>query len=814
MATFGIFTLGCKVNQYESEAIAELLEARGLTPMHADEVCDLYIINTCTVTAESDRKARQMIRRAITKNPNAYVLVTGCLAETDSDSIKNIHGVDYVCGNADKAKIADAAIELIKKGQKNGKPRLEITDIESAPFLPMRITKFDRTRAYIKIEDGCESHCSYCIIPKARGKIRSKPVDEVLDEVGALTAGGCREIVLTGIETGSYGRDIGSSLAELLEKIDKIDGIGRVRLGSLDPSIMKPDFVKRISALRSLSHHFHISMQSGSDSVLRLMRRKYNTKMALESITALREAMPDVCFTTDIIVGFPCESEENFLETVEFAKKASFLMMHVFPYSKREGTPAAEMNGQIDTTTKKRRVAELSAIGKQIRKDILEKSVNESKITKVLFGDYENGFAYGHTDNFIQVRVKTDRSLRSQLLEVKFISTDGDVIDADENDVVIDITDGSVCVIAYKPGDVTGDGRVNVRDLVRLSQYISDGCRTDPDGYNAEVIASVCDVTGDGRINTRDLIRLSQYISDGCMTDPNGYNAVLNHSKLPDCPHSDVESIVSKPFTCTEDGMCTKICRVCNFEWNEVLPASHKYFTVNSLDKEYVKYTCTACGDVYVEDTDGEKVEDASSIVFPMLYASFDDITYIDNIADKFEGISFKSAFATMVVTFTDGEESSSYVNIPTGTSAQNPNGYFEITDNKNAFASETFTISFYAMFEEYPVSGTLDLLSWTIGGTEYVLLTVDEAGNIFVIGNDDAVAPFSDKGWDKITVTVDPATGEIAFELSGADGKAVTGEGDLGASATGETDSHLRFFDSKNQFEAFIDEICISLAN
>lgn len=400
------------------------------------------------------------------------------------------------------------------------------------------------------------------------------------------------------------------------------------------------------------------------------------------------------------------------------------------------------------------------------------------------------------------------------ILPIRVSYLPGDVIDADENDVVIDITDGSVCVIAYKPGDVTGDGRVNVRDLVRLSQYISDGCRTDPDGYNAEVIASVCDVTGDGRINTRDLIRLSQYISDGCMTDPNGYNAVLNHSKLPDCPHSDVESIVSKPFTCTEDGMCTKICRVCNFEWNEVLPASHKYFTVNSLDKEYVKYTCTACGDVYVEDTDGEKVEDASSIVFPMLYASFDDITYIDNIADNFEGISFKSAFATMVVTFTDGEESSSYVNIPTGTSAQNPNGYFEITDNKNAFASETFTISFYAMFEEYPVSGTLDLLSWTIGGTEYVLLTVDEAGNIFVIGNDDAVAPFSDKGWDKITVTVDPATGEIAFELSGADGKTVTGEGDLGASATGETDSHLRFFDSKNQFEAFIDEICISLAN
>ena len=431
MATFGIFTLGCKVNQYESEAISELLEARGLIPMRADEVCDLYIINTCTVTAESDRKARQMIRRAITKNPDAYVLVTGCLAETDADSIKNIPLVDYVCGNADKTKIADAALGLIQKGQKNNEPTLEIADISSASFLPMRITKFDRTRAYIKIEDGCESHCTYCIIPKARGKIRSKPMDEVLAEVKDLTAGGCKEIVLTGIETGSYGRDIGSSLADLLEEIDKIEGIGRIRLGSLDPSIMKPDFVKRISALHSLSHHFHISMQSGSDSILRLMKRKYNTEMALNAINTLREAIPDVCFTTDIIVGFPRESEENFLETVEFAKRARFLMMHVFPYSKRQGTPAAEMKGQIDTSIKKKRVAELSDIGKQIRKDILDKAVAEVKTASVLFEDYEKGFAYGHTDNFIQVRVRSEHSLRSQLHNVKFISTDGEIIDAE-----------------------------------------------------------------------------------------------------------------------------------------------------------------------------------------------------------------------------------------------------------------------------------------------------------------------------------------------------------------------------------------------
>ena len=301
MATFGIFTLGCKVNQYESEAIAELLEERGLTQLHGEEPCDLYIINTCTVTGESDRKARQMIRRAASKNPDAYVLVTGCLAETDLESVKNILGVDYVCGNADKSKIVDAAMALLSKGQKNDGALCEVSDINSAPFEAMSIKKFDRTRAYIKIEDGCESHCTYCIIPKARGKIRSKPFGEVIDEVKKLTEGGCREIVLTGIETGSYGRDIGSSLAELLEAVNKIDGVGRIRLGSLDPSIMKKDFIERIARLDSLAHHFHVSMQSGSNTTLRAMKRKYNAEMAMESIKAIRAAMPDVCFTTDII---------------------------------------------------------------------------------------------------------------------------------------------------------------------------------------------------------------------------------------------------------------------------------------------------------------------------------------------------------------------------------------------------------------------------------------------------------------------------------------------------------------------------------
>lgn len=426
MSTFGIFTLGCKVNQYESEAIAELLEAGGSTRLRPEEICDIYIINTCTVTAESDRKCRQTIRRAIAKNPSAFILVTGCLAETDAEGIKKIKGVDYICGNADKSKITKTAMDLLSRGTKNTSPVVDIVDINASGFEPMCIKKFERTRAYVKIEDGCESRCTYCIIPSARGKIRSKPLADVIDEVRMLTLGGCREIVLTGIETASYGRDIGSSLIELLEEVDRIEDVGRIRLGSLDPSIMKDDFIKRIAKLKCLAHHFHISLQSGSDDVLKLMKRKYNGKMALDCILALKKEIPDVMLTTDVIVGFPGESEANFKETVEFAKKAEFLMMHVFPYSKRKGTPAADMSDQLDNAIKKERVATLMSVGKEIRKKILNEEIN--KTVTVLFEDYKDGYAHGHTDNFIEVKVRSDRSLRSVFGKVLTTSHDGNII--------------------------------------------------------------------------------------------------------------------------------------------------------------------------------------------------------------------------------------------------------------------------------------------------------------------------------------------------------------------------------------------------
>lgn len=424
----GIYTLGCKVNQYESQAIAEALEARGFDIISPTAVCDAYIINTCTVTAESDRKARQFIRRAISKNPDAVVIVTGCMAQTAPDEVAAIEGVDAVIGNSDKLSAAKLADELCQNKQNGGKTKISVLDINTAPFEDMTITKFDRTRAYVKIEDGCESRCTYCIIPNARGKIRSKPFDQVIREVEILTKNGCREVVLTGIETASYGRDLGGvDLADLLCRVDKIEGIGRVRLGSLDPSLIKEDFVKRIAPLKSLAPHFHLSLQSGSSKVLANMKRKYNADMAMRAIELLRKYIPRSQFTTDIIVGFPGETEQDFEETVEFVRKARFLMTHIFPYSKRAGTPAATMSGQIQKAEKSRRLHVLSDVESQIRGELLEKRIADEPVSEVLFESFADGVATGHTDDFIEVRVPSPTPIHAQCLRVRLISTDADV---------------------------------------------------------------------------------------------------------------------------------------------------------------------------------------------------------------------------------------------------------------------------------------------------------------------------------------------------------------------------------------------------
>lgn len=424
----GMLTLGCKVNQYESEAIAEALSSLGLEVGSPEERCDAYIVNTCTVTAEADRKSRQMIRRLHAVNPSAPIIVTGCTAQSEPDKIAEIDGVCAVCGNAEKLRCATLAAQLID-GQKNNKTSIYVPDIQNAPFEKMSLCSFPRTRVYIKIEDGCENRCAYCAIPAARGSVRSKHPDDVLREVRAFVADGCPEIVLTGIETASYGRDLrGTTLADLLCRVDAICDKTRIRLGSIYPTLLDEEFVGKISKLQHIAPHFHISLQSGSTKTLAAMNRRYTAEEASAAMARLREAMPGVIFTTDVIVGFPGESEKEFAETREFLINNRFLTAHIFPYSPREGTPAAAMSDQVSQEDKKRRAAALAEVQEHITHEILVTEIEKAPLRRVLFETFSNGKATGHTDSFIEVTAPSDADIKGEEHEVRLLRVEKSTI--------------------------------------------------------------------------------------------------------------------------------------------------------------------------------------------------------------------------------------------------------------------------------------------------------------------------------------------------------------------------------------------------
>ena len=418
MKTIGIFTLGCKVNQYESEAFAEALSKKGYILGNPMSVCDGYIVNTCTVTAEADRKSKQMIRRAARLNPDAPIVVTGCTAEYSAKELSDIKGVIAVCGNSKKLD----CVEYIDRYFKDGcfdNPIICVPPIDEAQFEKMHLTGFPRTRVYIKIEDGCENRCTYCAIPRARGNVRSKLPEEVINEVKGFIKAGCREIVLTGIETASYGKDLeGVTLGNLLTEADAISDGCTIRLGSLDPSLFKQQFVDEIKDLRSLAPHFHISLQSGSSKVLALMKRKYNAEGAKRAMQRIRQAIPGVMFTTDIIVGFPGETEENFLETVEFVKEAGFLSAHIFPYSEREGTAASLLPDKIPVAVRRERANKLIEIQNNVRNAILDNEIKQNPEKDVLFETFSSGKAYGHTDSFLEVCVDSNTDLHGKIHKV------------------------------------------------------------------------------------------------------------------------------------------------------------------------------------------------------------------------------------------------------------------------------------------------------------------------------------------------------------------------------------------------------------
>lgn len=426
--TFAVYTLGCKVSQYESEAILEEAVRRGFTPV--TEGADIAVINTCTVTAEGDRKCRQLIRRLVRQSPETKIMVCGCYSQVSPESVAAIDGVAYVCGTQNKLRTVERALELL-----DGKaiPKIEVAPLAGADFESMRILHAPRTRAYIKIEDGCDNRCAYCKIPDARGHVRSKKIADVVAEARALTDAGVREMVLTGIETASFGADTGESLCDLLDAVDGIDGIERIRLGSLEPTLMRPAFLDRIAKVGKLTPHFHLSMQSGSSRTLAAMRRKYNAETAWRNIENTRAALPDVQFTTDFIVGFPGETDEDFAETMEFARRVGFLATHVFKYSKRAGTPAAKMPDQIPEEVKHARSQALIALSAESTAHCLAEILAAHPTETVLFEQKIGGLWSGHTAAFAEVRAASDADLHGELRKVRLDKIEDGYIRADFN---------------------------------------------------------------------------------------------------------------------------------------------------------------------------------------------------------------------------------------------------------------------------------------------------------------------------------------------------------------------------------------------
>ncbi|NLC88417.1 MAG: tRNA (N(6)-L-threonylcarbamoyladenosine(37)-C(2))-methylthiotransferase MtaB, partial [Clostridiaceae bacterium] len=352
MKTIAFCTLGCKVNQYETNAMIEQFIKRNYKIVEFDQKADVYIINTCTVTNMADRKSRQMLRRVKEINPKSIVVACGCYAQVAKDELKKISEIDLIYGTNEKNRIAEYVEEYI-----NDKNKQElVTDVMyQKEFLDFGSTAYtEKTRAVIKVQDGCDRFCTYCIIPYARGHVRSRKIDSVIEEVIKIAQEGIKEVIITGIHVASYGKDFKEdiSLIDLLEEINKIDGIERIRLGSLEPTLITEQFVKRLTKLEKICDHFHLSLQSGCDDTLKRMNRRYTTEQFEQSVKLLREYYPKVALTTDIIVGFPGETDEEFAKTYEFLKRINFYQMHIFKYSPRKGTKAALMNNQIDGNIK------------------------------------------------------------------------------------------------------------------------------------------------------------------------------------------------------------------------------------------------------------------------------------------------------------------------------------------------------------------------------------------------------------------------------------------------------------------------------
>ena len=399
-----IKNLGCKVNAYEAEFVRRILEKNGFIIVSDNAEADVYIINTCTVTNTSDSKSRKLIRKIRREHENAILVVMGCALENTKEDLSKIDA-DIILGNKDKSKI----VEYINEFMKNKKRIIKFYDMSNQPFEDMEIDKFEtKTRAFVKIEDGCNNFCSYCIIPYVRGRVRSKKASDVINEVTSLVQNGHKEIVLTGIHTGQYN-DNGITLSMLIKELLNIKGLYRLRLSSIEITELNEEILNMFKENKIMANHFHIPLQSGSDKVLKEMNRKYNTAYFKEVIDALRRISSNVSISTDLIVGFPTESEEDFIDSYNFCKEIKFSKIHVFPYSKRDGTKASTLKSVVSDKDKKLRTKKMLDLSIELEKQYLTNNLKTKE--NVIIEEFKNGYYIGHTSNYIKVYIKEECEL-------------------------------------------------------------------------------------------------------------------------------------------------------------------------------------------------------------------------------------------------------------------------------------------------------------------------------------------------------------------------------------------------------------------
>ena len=426
-------TLGCRVNQYESEAMAEKFIREGYEVVDFDQFSDVYVINTCTVTNMGDKKSRQIISRARRSNPDAIIAAVGCYSQMSPKEVSEIPGVDVVLGTRNKGDV----VYYVNKAKDEGKPQVHVQGVlQNKVFEDLKIEDYqDKTRAFLKIQDGCNRFCTYCTIPYARGSVCSKDPNKVLSEVKELAKNGFKEVILSGIHTASYGLDLEGnvSLISIIEEIEKIDGIERIRIGSIEPAFFTPEVIEKIRGFKKLCPHFHLSLQSGCDATLKRMNRRYTAKEYEDSVNLLRETLPDVSISTDVIVGFPGETEEEFNETYEFLKRIKLTKTHIFKYSPRKGTKAADMPNQIDGKIKDERSKKLIELN-----DINEKAFTEKFIGRemdVLMEQRVKGkedVYEGYTRNYIKVEVHCmAANITGRIVDVKLEKAEKDYAIAD-----------------------------------------------------------------------------------------------------------------------------------------------------------------------------------------------------------------------------------------------------------------------------------------------------------------------------------------------------------------------------------------------